>query len=102
MVDRELCGSNRHLVVKVEPLDGPIHAVSWWGALKYGLVGVGFMAALSAILFAVASVAPGVSVITISLGLLIACSAIFLVAGHKFSCAAKKSLMTIFGWRQSI
>ncbi|MFF2953009.1 hypothetical protein ACFVVU_16880 [Kitasatospora sp. NPDC057965] len=102
MVDRELCGSNRHLVVKAEPLDGPIHAVSWWSALKCSLAGIGFMAAFSAFLIVVAGVTPGVFVITLSLALLVVCSACFLVAGHNFSCAVKKSLVTVFDWWQSI
>ncbi|WP_328957391.1 hypothetical protein [Kitasatospora purpeofusca] len=102
MVDKELCGTNRHLILKIEPLDGPAPAVTWWSAVKYALAGVAFMAGLSALLFITVGVGPGASVVGVSVALVIVGVAFFLVAGHHFGCAVKKSLAMVFGWWQSI
>ncbi|AUY53103.1 hypothetical protein [Streptomyces sp. CB01881] len=98
VVERELCDTSRHLIVRTEPEDGAVATVTWGAVLRFALWGFGFMAVLSGILFAFVGVVQGSAVPGITAGLLVACAVYFAVAGHRLGCAAKKALVTVFGW----
>ncbi|MBP0448638.1 hypothetical protein J5Y04_03645 [Kitasatospora sp. RG8] len=98
MVERELCDTSRHLIVRIEPEDGPVTAVTWGRVLRFALWGFGFMAVLSGILFAFVGVVQGSAVPGVTAVLLAVSAVYFAVAGHRLGCAAKKALVTVFGW----
>ncbi|MFD0274395.1 hypothetical protein ACFVHB_10875 [Kitasatospora sp. NPDC127111] len=97
-VDRELCGTTRHVVVRSEPEGGGPNPVGWWETLKAAGLGAAVMAGLTGVFFVLAGPEPVGWLAGGSAGLLAVCAAVFAALGHTAGCVAKKALVAVFAF----
>jgi len=101
-VDRQLCGTSAHVVVQNGAEAAGVCPVGWVGVVRESAMGAVLAAGLAAVLYFSAGPGPAVGVGGLVGAGTLLCWAGFRAFGHRVGCAAKKALVTVFGWWEGI